>query len=287
MIGYVTLGSNDIPRAAAFYDELLKLLGASRFMESDTMIAWGVSPDKPALGVIKPFDGKPASAGNGVMVSLDRRQQRQGRRTACEGHGTRRQRRRRAGSAGHERILRGLFPRPRRPQDQLLLLESGLRHPAGSAPDDAAFVRLRTGRCRARRGAGSPARASAPPDRPRPRSSMHCHRPARRSTLRATLPTAAARRQRHPWRCARRSSCLTARGCSDSATWRTHSATLQLWPHATNRRGAGTARPRWPFPATTTTCTVRPTTFSSILRSSRRKPAASSRTPARWRTVGE
>jgi len=70
MIGYVTLGSNDIPRAAAFYDELLKLLGASRFMESDTMIAWGVSPDKPALGVIKPFDGKPASAGNGVMVSL-------------------------------------------------------------------------------------------------------------------------------------------------------------------------------------------------------------------------
>ena len=70
MIGYVTLGSNDIPRAAAFYDEFLKLLGASRFMESDTMIAWGVSPDKPALGVIKPFDGKPASAGNGVMVSL-------------------------------------------------------------------------------------------------------------------------------------------------------------------------------------------------------------------------
>ena len=70
MIGYVTLGSNDIPRAAAFYDELLKLLGAGRFMESDTMVAWAVSPDKPALGVIKPFDGKPASVGNGVMISL-------------------------------------------------------------------------------------------------------------------------------------------------------------------------------------------------------------------------
>lgn len=70
MIGYVTLGSNDIPRAAAFYDALLQLLGAGRFMESDTMVAWAVSPDKPALGVIKPFDGKPASAGNGVMVSL-------------------------------------------------------------------------------------------------------------------------------------------------------------------------------------------------------------------------
>ena len=70
MIGYVTLGSNDIPRAAAFYDELLKLLGAGRFMESETMVAWAVSPGKPALGVIKPFDGKPATAGNGVMISL-------------------------------------------------------------------------------------------------------------------------------------------------------------------------------------------------------------------------
>lgn len=70
MIGYVTLGSNDIPRAAAFYDELLKLLGAGRFMESETMVAWAVSPAKPALGVIKPFDGKPATVGNGVMIAL-------------------------------------------------------------------------------------------------------------------------------------------------------------------------------------------------------------------------
>jgi catechol 2,3-dioxygenase-like lactoylglutathione lyase family enzyme len=70
MIGYVTLGTDDIPRAAAFYDELLQLLGAGRFMESDTMVAWGVAPDKPGLGVIKPFDGKPASAGNGVMIAL-------------------------------------------------------------------------------------------------------------------------------------------------------------------------------------------------------------------------
>lgn len=70
MIGYVTLGSNDIPRAAAFYDELLKLLGAGRFMADETFVAWAVAPDKPALGVIKPFDGQPATVGNGVMVSL-------------------------------------------------------------------------------------------------------------------------------------------------------------------------------------------------------------------------
>jgi predicted lactoylglutathione lyase len=70
MIGYVTLGSNDIARAAAFYDELLGLLGAGRFMESDTFVAWAVAPGQPSLGVIKPYDGKPATVGNGVMVAL-------------------------------------------------------------------------------------------------------------------------------------------------------------------------------------------------------------------------
>src|SRR5215212_2722675 len=70
MIGYVTLGSNDIPRAAKFYDELLGVIGASRTMESERMVAWGVAPDKPSLGIIKPYNGAPASAGNGVMVSL-------------------------------------------------------------------------------------------------------------------------------------------------------------------------------------------------------------------------
>jgi predicted lactoylglutathione lyase len=70
MIGYVTLGTNDIERAARFYDQLLGELGAKRFMESETFIAWAASPQTPALSVIKPFDGNPASVGNGVMVAL-------------------------------------------------------------------------------------------------------------------------------------------------------------------------------------------------------------------------
>jgi predicted lactoylglutathione lyase len=70
MIGYVTLGTNDIARATAFYDELLRLLGAGRFMESDRFVAWAVAPGQPSLGVIKPYDGKPATVGNGVMVAL-------------------------------------------------------------------------------------------------------------------------------------------------------------------------------------------------------------------------
>ncbi len=70
MIGYVTLGSNDIPRAAGFYDELFGAIGAGRFMETDTFIAWATSPGAPAVSVIKPYDGKEATVGNGVMVAL-------------------------------------------------------------------------------------------------------------------------------------------------------------------------------------------------------------------------
>ena len=70
MIGYVTLGTNDIARAGAFYDALLGTIGAGRFMEMERFIAWAVSPTQPSLGVILPFDGKPATVGNGVMVSL-------------------------------------------------------------------------------------------------------------------------------------------------------------------------------------------------------------------------
>jgi catechol 2,3-dioxygenase-like lactoylglutathione lyase family enzyme len=70
MIGYVTLGTNDISRAATFYDALLAEIGAGRYMESDRFIAWAVAPDKPSLGVIKPYDGQPATVGNGVMIAL-------------------------------------------------------------------------------------------------------------------------------------------------------------------------------------------------------------------------
>ena len=71
MIGYVTLGTNDIERAAAFYDELLALIGAGRFMEEEAgFIAWAVAPDKPAISITKPYDGNPATVGNGMMVAL-------------------------------------------------------------------------------------------------------------------------------------------------------------------------------------------------------------------------
>jgi catechol 2,3-dioxygenase-like lactoylglutathione lyase family enzyme len=70
MIGYVTLGTNDLPRAAAFYDALLAELGAKRLMEFPTGIAWGISMNVPSLGVMKPHDGQAATRGNGTMVAL-------------------------------------------------------------------------------------------------------------------------------------------------------------------------------------------------------------------------
>lgn len=70
MIGYVTLGTNDLPRAAAFYDALLTELGAKRLWDSPTGIGWGTSMDKPMLAAMRPYDGQPATHGNGTMVAL-------------------------------------------------------------------------------------------------------------------------------------------------------------------------------------------------------------------------
>ena len=70
MIGYVTLGSNDIPKAAEFYDELLAAFGAKRMMGDEHFVAWSPSPEIPALAVIKPADGDDACIGNGNMVAL-------------------------------------------------------------------------------------------------------------------------------------------------------------------------------------------------------------------------
>ena len=70
MIGYVTLGTNDLERGARFYDELLSEIGAVRFMEEERFIAWSVAPDQPGIALTKPFDGNAATVGNGVMVAL-------------------------------------------------------------------------------------------------------------------------------------------------------------------------------------------------------------------------
>jgi len=70
MIGYVTLGTNDLDGAGRFYDALLTELGAKRFSSNERMIIWGTAPDRPMLALCTPFDEEQASAGNGSMVAL-------------------------------------------------------------------------------------------------------------------------------------------------------------------------------------------------------------------------
>ncbi|MEM0954320.1 MAG: VOC family protein [Pseudomonadota bacterium] len=70
MIGYVMVGTNDLARACAFYDELMSALGYARVMEEEAFVAWGESLMEPCLSVTLPFDGEPASVGNGSMIAL-------------------------------------------------------------------------------------------------------------------------------------------------------------------------------------------------------------------------
>lgn len=71
MIGYVTLGTNDLARAAPFYDAIAAELGTGRMMEFENFIAWGTPDGGAGIGVTKPFDGNAASVGNGTMVALE------------------------------------------------------------------------------------------------------------------------------------------------------------------------------------------------------------------------
>jgi predicted lactoylglutathione lyase len=71
MIGYVCLGTNDLKRAAAYYDKLLAEVGAKRIMDFGTFIVWGTGKGKAALAITEPYNKMPATVGNGVMVAFD------------------------------------------------------------------------------------------------------------------------------------------------------------------------------------------------------------------------
>lgn len=71
MIGYVTLGTNDLVRGARFYDAIAKELGVGRMMETERYIAWGAPGGGAGIGLTLPFDGHSATVGNGVMVALE------------------------------------------------------------------------------------------------------------------------------------------------------------------------------------------------------------------------
>jgi catechol 2,3-dioxygenase-like lactoylglutathione lyase family enzyme len=76
MIAYVTIGTNDLERAAAFYDKILGALGGGRGFANDRMVGWS-SGQGGMIAVCRPFDGQAASVGNGMMVTLAAKDQAQ------------------------------------------------------------------------------------------------------------------------------------------------------------------------------------------------------------------
>ena len=74
MIGYVTSATNDLVRAAAFYDAIAKECGVGRMLETERFIAWGTPGGGAGIGLTKPYNGQPATVGNGVMVALEARE---------------------------------------------------------------------------------------------------------------------------------------------------------------------------------------------------------------------
>ena len=70
MIGYTSLGTNDLSRSGAFYDALLAGFGAQRVFEQPDFIVWSAGENSPAFSVHVPFDGNAATVGNGTMIAL-------------------------------------------------------------------------------------------------------------------------------------------------------------------------------------------------------------------------
>lgn len=71
MIGYATVGTNDLERARGFYDALMATVGAKRLMQMDHgFTMYGTNFGAPAICVTPPYDGQAATPGNGNMVAI-------------------------------------------------------------------------------------------------------------------------------------------------------------------------------------------------------------------------
>ena len=70
MLGYTTIGVNDMDRAVAFYDGLLAEAGAKRLMDMDRIKFYGTAPDQAMLAICIPHNEEPQNCGNGNMVAI-------------------------------------------------------------------------------------------------------------------------------------------------------------------------------------------------------------------------
>jgi len=78
MLGYVTIGALDSEESGKFYDAVLGAIGYGRAFADGGWIGYGPKgSDQQNVFVCPPFDGKPARAGNGIMIAFDAKSQSQ------------------------------------------------------------------------------------------------------------------------------------------------------------------------------------------------------------------
>ena len=70
MLGYTTIGVNDMARAEAFYGALLGELGASQLFGQDRIKFYGTGMDSAMLAICIPYDEQAPAPGNGNMVAI-------------------------------------------------------------------------------------------------------------------------------------------------------------------------------------------------------------------------
>lgn len=71
MILYLTFGTSDLARAGRFYDPVLAALGYVQLRAGKEDFGYGMPGDtEPRFWIVTPYDGQPASRGNGTMLAL-------------------------------------------------------------------------------------------------------------------------------------------------------------------------------------------------------------------------
>jgi len=70
MLGYTTIGVNDMARAEEFYNALLAEVGASQLFGMDRIKFYGSGPDSAMLAICIPYDEQAQNQGNGNMVAI-------------------------------------------------------------------------------------------------------------------------------------------------------------------------------------------------------------------------
>jgi catechol 2,3-dioxygenase-like lactoylglutathione lyase family enzyme len=70
MLTYGTVGSNDLEKAKAFYDELMGSAGVGKVFDHPSGGRIYGKDGSPMFGVLGPFDKKAATVGNGSMFAF-------------------------------------------------------------------------------------------------------------------------------------------------------------------------------------------------------------------------